>query len=549
MIIHNIQLIFILLALSVGVTALAKRLNKPYPIALVIIGAAVGLLPIGGILEEIRNFFASDEVFRTAVISIFLPALLGEASLKLSYTEISQNRRPIILLAFLGTVLAYTITGGLSHLVLGLPVQTALVFGALMAATDPVSVISIFKNLGVNRRLAVIMEGESLINDGISVVLFKLSVFSLTFIASLGMWGAAVGVAVFFKVVVGGTLVGLSLGFLISQIGRYFDDYPLENAFSVVLFFGAYIIAEKIEVSGVIAVVAAGLVLGNYGKVIGMSPTTRFSISVFWDTIVLVANSLVFILVGLEISHINIVEHAFQILIAIILVVLGRGVAVYVSTLGFKLPKSYKHIINWGGLKGSLSLALALSLPLDFPGRETIIALTFSVVFFSLVVQGLTISPLIRVLGLQKTVSGLKEYEQLLFELQQAVAAVDELNRLYKEGQVSPQVFNKIEKETAERILGINQRLNGLYGKYPELLQEQEFNARKKLLYAEYASIEKLLGEGVLSDETGNERKQLVFERMEAYEITDTVSKADTALTETSHLLKPGKILNASKKE
>ncbi|NLI13636.1 cation:proton antiporter [Pelotomaculum propionicicum] len=529
MIIHNIQLIFILLALSVGVTALAKRLNKPYPIALVIIGAVVGLLPLGGVLEEIRNFFASDEVFRTAVISIFLPALLGEASLKLSHTEISQNRRPIVLLAFLGTVIAYVITGGLSHLALGLPVQTALVFGALMAATDPVSVISVFKNLGVNRRLAVIMEGESLVNDGVSVVLFKLSVYSLTFIFSLGIWGAAVGAAMFLKVVVGGTLVGLSLGFLISQVVRYFDDYPLENALSVVLFFGTYIIAEKIEVSGVIAVVAAGLVLGNYGKVIGMSPTTRFSISVFWDTIVLAANSLVFILVGLEISHINIIEHGLQILIATVLVVIGRSVAVYVATLGDKMPISYKHIINWGGLKGSLSLALALSLPLDFTGRETIIALTFSVVFFSLVVQGLTISPLIRVLGLQKTVSGLKEYEQLLFEFQQAAAAVAELNRLFKEGQVSPQIFNKIEKETAERILKVNQNLSALYDKYPELLQEQEFNARKKLLYAEHLSIEKLLSEGVLSEETGNERKYLVLEQIEAYdrnEIHNT--KADT---------------------
>jgi len=327
----------------------------------------------------------------------------------------------------------------------------------------------------------------------------------------------------FLKVVVGGLLIGLSSGFLISQIVRFFDDYPLENAFSVVLFFGTYIIAEKIEVSGVIAVVAAGLVLGNYGKVVGMSPTTRFSISVFWDTIVLAANSLVFILVGLEISHINIVEHTVQMFIAIVLVLIGRAVAVYASTLGFKLPGSYKHIINWGGLKGSLSLALALSLPLDFAGREIIIALTFSVVFFSLVVQGLTISPLIRILGLQKTVSGLKEYEQLLFELQQAVAASDELNRLYKEGQVSPQIFKKIEKETAERIFGVHQRLNGLYSEYPELLQEQEFNARKKLLYAEHQSIEKLLGEGVLSEETGNERKHLVMERMETYEKNETL--------------------------
>lgn len=518
MVIHNIQLVFILLALSVAVTALAKRLNRPYPIALVTIGAVVGLMPVEGVLEEVRNFFASDEVFRTAVISIFLPALLGEASLKLSYSDITRNRRPIILLAFLGTLIAFAVTGGLSHYALGLPLQTALVFGALMAATDPVSVISIFKSLGVNRRLAVIMEGESLVNDGISVVLFKLSVFSLAYIFSLGLWGAAAGVAMFFKVVVGGTLVGLSLGFLISQIGRYFDDYPLENAFSVVLFFGAYIIAEQIEVSGVIAVVAAGLVLGNYGKVIGMSPTTRFSISVFWDTIVLAANSLVFILVGLEISHITIAEHIFQIPVAFVLVLLGRAAAVYLSTLGYKLPKSYKHIINWGGLKGSLSLALALSLPLDFAGRETIITLTLSVVFFSLFIQGLSVSPLIRIMGLQKTVSGLKEYEQLLFELQQAAAAGDELIRLYKEGRVSPQVFDKIEKENAERILAVNHRLRALYDKYPELLQEQEFHARKKLLYAEHLSIEKLLSEGILSEETGNERKHLVMEQMESYE-------------------------------
>jgi CPA1 family monovalent cation:H+ antiporter len=518
MIIHNIQLIFILLALSVGVTALAKKLNKPYPIALVIIGAVVGLMPLGGVLEEIRNFFSSDEVFRTAVISIFLPALLGEASLKLSYPDIRQNRRPIMLLAFLGTLLAYVITGGLSYFALGLPLQTALVFGALMAATDPVSVISVFKNLGVNRRLAVITEGESLVNDGISVVLFKLSVYSFAFFVSLGFWGAAVGAAMFLKVVVGGTLVGLSLGFFISQVVSYFDDYPLENALSVVLFYGAYIIAERIEVSGVIAVVAAGLVLGNYGKAIGMSPTTRFSISVFWDTIVLAANSLVFILVGLEISHTTVFEHAYQIPIAILLVVIGRAAAVYLSTLGYKLPKSYKHIINWGGLKGSLSLALALSLPLDFPGRLTIITLTFSVVFFSLIVQGLTISPLIRILGLQKTVGGLKEYEQLLFELQQAGAAGDELTRLYKEGQVSPQVFDKIDKENAERILAVNHGLNMLYDNYPALLLDQELSARKKLLYAEHLSIEKLLSEGVLSEETGNERKHLVMERMEACE-------------------------------
>lgn len=516
MIIHSIEMVFILLVLAVGVTALAKKANKPYSIALVIIGAAVGFMPIWGVLEEVKVFFASDEIFRTAVIVIFLPALLGEASLKLSFRDVRRNRGPLVTLAFLGTFIAYVVTGGLAHFVMGLPLETALVFGALMSATDPVSVLSIFKNLGVNRRLAIIMEGESLINDGVAVVIFKLSAFSLASIVALGAWGAAVGLATFLKVAAGGMAVGVTLGFLISQTVRFFDDYPLENAMSVVLFYGAYLVAEYIGVSGVIAVVAAGLVLGNYGTVIGMSPTTRLSVSVFWDTITLVANSLVFILVGLEISRINMAEHAAQIVAAIGLVLLGRSCAVYISTAWSGLPWPWKHIMNWGGLKGSLSVALALSLPLDFPGRDMLIALTFGNVFFSLVAQGLTVAPVVRFLGLQKTFQGLKEYENLSFELQQALAANDELYRLRAEGRVSPPVFNKLESENLARIDRMHRELDDLYGEYPELLQEQECAARRKLLYAEHQAVEKLLGEGVLSEETGSEKKHLVLERLES---------------------------------
>lgn len=515
MIIHSIELIFILLTLSVGVTALAKKFNKPYPIALVLIGVISGMMPTLGMFQELKNFFASEEIFRTAIIAVFLPALLGEASLKLSFQQLKENRGVIIMLAFGGTFLAYGVTGGLTHLFLGLPLPTALVFGALMAATDPVSVISVFKGLGVNRRLAVIMEGESLINDGIAVVLFKISAFSLASIAVMGPLGVAAGFAMFLKVVFGGVVIGLSLGFLISQTVRLFDDYPLENTFSVVLFYGAYFIAEQMGVSGVIAVVSAGLVLGNYGTVIGMSPTTRLSITVFWDTLTLVANSLVFVLVGLEISLNNMFEHIIPIITGIVVVLLGRGFAVYLSTIGFKLPWTWKHILNWGGLKGSLSIALALSLPPDFAGREMLIALTFGVVFFSLVVQGLTIDPLIRLLGLQKTVKGLKEYESLSFEMQQTLASNEELSRLHTEGRVSPLIFERLKKENAERISEIKLKLSDLYGKNPKLLLEQEFASRKKLLYAEHQAIEKLLGEGVLSEEMGEEKKRLVLERLE----------------------------------
>ncbi|MEW6182034.1 MAG: cation:proton antiporter [Bacillota bacterium] len=517
---HSLELFLILLALSIGVTALAKKADKPYPIALVLIGAVIGLAPVAGVFDELRDFFVSDEVFRTAIIAIFLPALLGEASLKLSFTSVNKNRAAIALLAVIGTFIAYLATGLLSMLFLGMTLQTALVFGALMAATDPVSVITVFKNLGVNRRLAVIIEGESLMNDGIAVVLFKLSVFSLAAIAAMGPWGAAAGPAMFIKVTAGGLVIGGSLGFIFSEIGRFFDDYPLENAFSVVLFYGSYFAAEYLGVSGVIAVVTAGLVLGNYGRTVGMTPTTRLSISVFWDTITLVANSLVFILVGLEVARIDMARHMNLIPVSILIVLVGRSSAVYLSTAVVKLPWSWKHILNWGGLKGSLSLALALSLPAGFSGRETLIALTFGVVFFSLIAQGLTIGPFIRLLGLQKTVKGLREYENLSFELQQALAAISELRRIQNRGQISPPVFSELEAKLTARVSTVNRELDELYAQHPGLLQEQLLNARRKLLYAEHQAIEKLLGEGILSTETGNLKKHLVIERMEELDNT-----------------------------
>ena len=516
MIVHSIEMILILMAISIGVTAVAKKLNKPYPIALVLIGAVIGIVPTWGLLDELRGYFASDEVFRTAIIAVFLPALLGEASLKLSFEHVRENRGPILLLAFGGTLVAYLVTGGLAYWVLNLPLQTALVFGALMAATDPVSVISVFKSLGVNRRLAVIMEGESLINDGVAVVLFKISAYSLASMVAMGPWGIAAGLTEFVKVAAGGMVVGLVLGFILSQLFKYYDDYPLEIAFSVVLFYGAYFVSEYLRYSGVIAVVAAGLVLGNYGKDVGMTPTTRLSISVFWDTITLVANSLVFILVGLEISRGNITQYASFIVTGILLVLLGRAAAVYLTTFRLKMLWAWKHILNWGGLKGSLSLALALSLPHGSNGRELLIAMTFGVVFFSLLVQGTTIAPLIRLLGMQKTVRGLSAYETLSFELQQALAADRELVRMRAGGSVSPVVFNRLRQENSDRIKVVNQELEALYQQNPELLQEQEYTVRKKLLYAEHQAVEKLLGEGVLSEETGEGRKKHVLGQMEA---------------------------------
>lgn len=196
------ELLLLLLTIAAGTTALAKKIHLPYPIALVITGLVIGLLPIAS-LNDLKSFIAEDEIFRFTVISIFLPTLLGEAALNLRFSRLNENRKPIITLALLGTLISFAITAWLSGVFLGLPLQVAFVFGALMAPTDPISVLSIFKTMGMHRQLSITMEGESLINDGIAVVLFTIAAYQLNSYLDEGALGYLMVLLEFLKVEIG----------------------------------------------------------------------------------------------------------------------------------------------------------------------------------------------------------------------------------------------------------------------------------------------------------------------------------------------------------
>ncbi|SDM24337.1 cation:proton antiporter [Sediminibacillus halophilus] len=397
--------ILILLAISVAVIGIAKKIGQPYTIALVLVGLVLGIINVHvPLIDEAEEYITQSEVFQAIIISLFLPILLGDATLKLPFHHLYHHKRAVLGMAFIGTFLSFIVIGFSTHYIIGLPIAVAFTFAALMSATDPISVVSIFKSLGVSEKLSTIMEGESLFNDGIAVVLFKISsIYLLTYI-ELGWEGLGSGILLFLKFSLGGVLVGVILGFVFSQIIRFFDDYPFEIALSAILFFGSYFIAEHLEVSGVIAVVAGGFMFADYGGKIGMSEKTRVTINTFWDVITLVANSIIFLLIGLEIRNIDFNNQWDIIVYAIILVITGRIIALYISTLPVKdLNRKERILLNWGGLRGSLSIALALSLPTDFAGRDTVLLLTFSVVLFSLIVQGLSIKPLIKKLGLSGT--------------------------------------------------------------------------------------------------------------------------------------------------
>ncbi|WP_407272420.1 cation:proton antiporter [Radiobacillus sp. PE A8.2] len=403
--------ILILLAISVTVIGIAKKFKAPYTIALVLVGLFLGIINTPfHIVDEAEAFITQSEVFQAIIISLFLPILLGDATLKLPFHHLYEQKKAVFGMALGGTLLSFVVIGFATHYIIGLPIAVAFTFAALMSATDPISVLSIFKSAGVSQKLSTVMEGESLFNDGIAVVLFKISsIYLLTYI-ELGWEGLGSGIFMFLKFSIGGALIGIVLGFILAQVTRFFDDYPFEIIISALLFFGSYFIAEHLGVSGVIAVVTGGFMFGDYGAKIGsMSAETKVNINTFWDVITLLANSIIFLLVGLEIRNIAFEGKWMLILFAIVIVLAGRVVALYTSTLHVKnINQKERALLNWGGLKGSLSIALALSLPVDFEGRDDVLLLTFGVVLFSLIIQGLTIKPLIKKLGL----SGLTSSKQ-----------------------------------------------------------------------------------------------------------------------------------------
>jgi monovalent cation:H+ antiporter, CPA1 family len=496
---HIFELGLILVMIAAGITAIAKKFKQPYPIALVIVGALIGLFNIP-ILEPLKEFITEGEVFNFVIITLFLPALLGEAALKLPYSQLNSNKEPVLALAFGGTLLSFLIIGFSAYYFFDFPIPAAFVFGALMSATDPVSVLSIFKSVGVKKRLSVVIEGESLFNDGLAVVLFNISAYYLLSYIDAGWAGLGSGLWEFIRVVSLGVIIGGSLGYAFSILTKYFDDYPLEIIFSIILFYGSFLLAESVHASGVIAVVIAALIFGNYGGKIGMSPTTKLNINSFWDVAALLANSLVFLMVGLEITRIDLMEKWPLIFAAIPIVLIARSIAVYTSlSLINNFPHKWKHVLNWGGLKGSLSVALVLSLPRDFPAREDVLILGFSVVLFSLVVQGLTIKPLISLLGVKAKEGEHHEFQELLSQVHRYETAISEIHRVKQKLYITDTVSEEVMVMYKKRIDMIKAQLNDLYEKYPELKKNQLITLKKHALYAEYDAILKLEKEEIIS--------------------------------------------------
>ncbi|MBX9879976.1 MAG: Na+/H+ antiporter [Candidatus Obscuribacterales bacterium] len=388
----DLLVIFLTIAMSVGIAV--KWVKVPYAIALVIVGLLLGL----------ANFLPPFEMTPDLILLVCLPALLFEASWNIDLQELKSNAWPIGLFATVGVLITMIFCGFGMHYLAGLSLPAALLFGTMIAATDPISVIALFRQIGMDKRLTLIIEGESLFNDGVAVALFQLT---LAIILAGVVPSVPKTIFDLLYSIVGGTAIGCVLGFGSSKLTQFFDDHLLETMLTVLVAYGAYLLAEPLHVSPVIAVVSAGIVIRNYGSHSSMSPTTRLAVNSFWEFAAFVVNSLVFLLIGLQIKLSLLSQYLIPLAIAIPVVVLSRAVAIY--TLSLVPPKSnyiswrWRHVLVWGGVRGALCMALALSLPPDYPERDILVVLTFGVVLFTLLVPGLTIETVAKLLKVHKS--------------------------------------------------------------------------------------------------------------------------------------------------
>jgi CPA1 family monovalent cation:H+ antiporter len=491
----------ILLTIAAGVAIFVRRFVKlPYTVALVLVGLVLSFFP------NFLGFTISSDL----ILDLLVPPLVFEATLQIKWSSLRRNLIPILLLAVVGVLISTLLVGEIVSQTLGIPLLAAVAFGALISATDPVAVISFFRSLGVSKRLALLVEGESLFNDGVAIVVFTLAV---SLAASTGevTFNLVDFIIEFLRVAVGGLAVGIFLGLVVSQLVlRHVDDNLIETATTVALAFGAFVLAEEFHLSGILAVVAAGLFVGNVGF-INTSPTTRVTLENFWEFLAFVTNSIIFLIIGLEVQLQQFGTNLIPIIVAVATILLSRAVVVYAITwISNRLdprnfiPVNYRHIMFWGGLRGAISLALALTLSNGvfdaFIVRELQV-MTFGVVLFTLLFQGLTIAPLIRRLGLSKRPENrlAQQKEQGLLYMKQS--GKRELDRLRDDGILPAELWNAMARVYDDEIAQHDEELHRLLREHAELTQEIVLQARMDLLRAERTAASDAFQRGLLTEE------------------------------------------------
>jgi CPA1 family monovalent cation:H+ antiporter len=388
--------LFVLLVTAAALVALvAHRLSLPYSVVLVVLGLVIAAIGPAHAIE----------ITPQLVLVVLVPGLVFEAAYRLDVVELRRTFLGVAILAVPGVV----ISAGTVALVLsatGLPIQLAFIVGAITSATDPASVVSTFKALRAPRGLATLVEAESLFNDGTAIVVFSIALGALATPVS-----PLEAIASFTGTVVVSTVVGLAFGVVATRLMLLAGDHLVELTISLALAYGTYLAADQLRESGIIATVVAGLVVGTYGRRIGLPESTFGALDTVWEFAAFLLTALVFLLIGLAITIGQLVDDAGAIALGVVGILIGRAIVVYgvlggagalirASRRGPPIRLSWLHILFWAGQRGAIAVALALSLPPDVPERTHLQGIVFGITLFTLLVQGTTTELVLHRLGL-----------------------------------------------------------------------------------------------------------------------------------------------------
>lgn len=370
--------VLLVIVLSFVGAILSEKLRISYTTIMITIGLALSFLKISSELNAIV-------LDRTIILGLVVPPLIFEAAMRTKYQILRTVRKTVLSLAIFGVIISAVLSGLVLNIALGLPLAVALTFGIIVSPTDPVSVVNVLKRSEAPERLTTILESEAYFNDATAVILYTV-VVSLTFnpLQSITEFGYTFA---------GGIVVGLIVSGLAELLYRLVTEPLAETYFTIAVMFGSYTLAGILGVSGLLAVAVAGLYMGNRTMRVAMSEETRVTMTKFWEVVTFMVTSFAFLLLGLKTDVSLLVTFTPLVIAAFVAILLGRVLSVYpiiglASLMGEKVPRSWIKILAGGGLRGVISVALALSLPEGFPFRETIVAMTFGVALISLIVQG-----------------------------------------------------------------------------------------------------------------------------------------------------------------
>ena len=493
---QNLEQFLLVLSVSLSVATLSRVFSWlrqiPYTLLLVIVGSLLSFV-------NIRFINLSPEL----ILEIFLPPLLFEAAWNVRWRELKDNSFPVSLFTIGGVLISIVVIAFALEYFTDLPLPIALLVGASLSTTDPVSVVALFREVGASKRLTVLMEGESLFNDGVAVVAFVILVDLPFGVTSFSVPDTLSRFILFAGV---GTAVGCLVGFGLSYLTQRFDLPVVEQSITLVSAYGTYLLTEELGGSGVIGVVLVGLILGNFGSRVGMNPRTRLLVSEFWEFLAFVVNSIVFLLIGDQINISSLADNLDLIFVATIATLGSRAIMIYVlAALSNFITKKNINLkeqtaLWWGGLRGSVSIALALSVPVILPGRQEIIETVFGVVLFTLLVQGITTKWVLNKLNLIGDQPIRQSYSELLARRVAMQRVLEFMERIDYGFDVSSDIYTERKALVNSKLLEIEQQIQTLQTQYPQVKSLDFEQLGEQLLDIEADTYAEFIRSGRLSN-------------------------------------------------